>query len=303
MTFLLTERAPKAFPLSLIVDREGLLVNTGVPSGNPARPVPEPLPPGVPRSLFDGVDAAVCAVLGVARLTIANLKHRSALHDLGRLEQVPPGSVAAALDTIASNWERCARAGLGSASRENWRWCEPQTYINKEKNRSAEVVLERAIVTAFHAAHREDWANQVPVASGVVRSSAERRRAIDLVHERGDGHYEFIELKIASDTPLYAAFEIISYVGVWLLSRNDECGKPLLEARRIDARVLAPAAYYAPFSLGRIEQILNQELRDYGARYGTALSFGFEVLPDGFEPLPGYENADVIQLIDGRRPL
>ena len=273
-------------------------MNTEVPSGDPAGPGLEHLPPGVPRSLFDGVDAAVCAVLGVR-----NLKHRSALHALGRVEPVQSGSVAAALDVIAANWERSARAGLGSASQQNWRWCKPQTHINKEKNRSAEVVLERALANAFHAAHREDWANQVPVASGVVRSSAERRRAIDLVHQRDEGHYEFIELKIASDTPLFAAFEIISYVGVWLLSRSDECGKSLLEARRIDARVLAPAAYYAPFSLKQIEQILDQELHEYGARYGTALSFGFEVLPDGFEPLPRYENADVIQLIDGRRPL
>lgn len=77
----------------------------------------------------------------------------------------------------------------------------------------------------------------------------------------------------------------------------------LLEARRIDARVLAPAAYYAPFSLGPIEQILNQELREYGARYGTTLSFGFEVLPNAFEPLTGYDDTDVIALIDGRQPL
>lgn len=302
MTFLLTDWRSRAFPLSLIVDSEGVLLKTETPSEDPARPAVEPVACELPRSLFDGVDAAVCAVLGSAGLRIASLKHRSALHALGRLAQVPPGSVAAALNAIAANWERRARGGPGSASQENWRWCKPQTFISKQ-NRSAEVVLERAIATAFHAAHREDWANQVPVASGVVRSSAERRRAIDLVHQRGEGHYEFIELKVASDTPLYAAFEIINYVGVWLLSRKDGCGKPLLEAKRIDARVLAPAAYYAPFSLGPIEQILDQELREYGARYGADLSFGFEVLTDGFEALPGYENADVITLVDGRRPL
>lgn len=274
-----------------------MLVITGVPSEEVAPAAVGPVTSGVPKSLFEGVEAAVCAVLGVA-----SLRHRSALHALGRIEKVPPGSVAAALDMIAANWEHSGRAGLGSASRENWRWCVPQTFIGAE-NRSPEVVLERAIARACVAAGRSDWSNQVPVASGVVHSSAERRRAIDLVHKCDEGHYEFIELKIASDTPLYAAFEIISYVGVWLLSRNDECGKPLLEAKRIDARVLAPAAYYAPFSLGTLEQILNRELHDYGARHGTALSFGFEMLPDGFEPLPGYGSADVIALIDGRRPL
>lgn len=272
-------------------------MKTESPSEDLAGSAVGPLASGVADSLLEGVNAAVCAVLGIARLT-----HVSALHALGRLGPVPPGSVAAALDMIAANWERSVRAGLGSASRENWRWCAPQTYISEE-NHGAETVLERALAKTFEAAGRKDWANQVPVASGVVRSSAERRRAIDLVHECGEGHYEFIELKVASDTPLYAAFEIISYVGVWLLSRNGGRGKPLLDAKRIDARVLAPAAYYAPFSLGRIEQTLNQELQEYGARKGTILSFGFEVFPDSFKPLPSYEDADIIPLIDGRRPL
>jgi len=64
--------------------------------------------------------------------------------------------------------------------------------------------------------------------------------------------------------------------------------------------VLAPAAYYTPFSLGPLEQKLNLELEGYGARYGTALSFGYDALPDGFEPLPRYDDADVISLITGR---
>ena len=272
-------------------------MKTEMPSEDIAHPAVEPLASGVPQSLFEGVDAAVSAVLGVA-----NLRHRSALHALGRVRLVQRGSVEAALDRIAANWERSAQAGLGSASQENWRWWSPQTFIGAA-NRSPEVVLERAIARACVAGGRRDWSNQVPVASGVVRSTTERRRAIDLVHKRNEGHYEFIELKIASDTPLYAAFEIISYVGIWLLSRNVACGKPLLDAMRIDTRVLAPAAYYAPFSLGWIEQTLNEELQEYGARFGTTLSFGFEVLSDGFEPLRGYDDADIIALIDGRRPL
>lgn len=178
----------------------------------------------------------------------------------------------------------------------------PQTVLGAD-NRSPEVLLERAIANACVAVGRNDWSNQVPIASGVVRPSAERRRAIDLVHKLAEGHFEFIELKIASDTPLYAAFEIISYAGVWLLSRREGCGNPLLEAKRIDLRVLAPAAYYSPYSLGRIEQTLNLELQEYGRRYGAELSFGFEVLPQAFEPLGRYRDDEVLALINGRRPL
>lgn len=266
-----------------------------VPKNTPA--ADEPLAGGVPRSLFDGVDAAVCGVLGVA-----SLRHRSALRELGSRHQIPNGSVSAALDVIGRNWRRSPGASSGSTSKENWRWCVPQTFIGSS-NRSPEVILERAIATACVAAGRNDWANQVPIASGVVHSSAERRRAIDLVHKRGECHYEFIELKIASDTPLFAAFEIISYVGVWLLSRKAQCGKPLLEAEKIYARVLAPAAYYAPFNLGQIEEKLDCELREYGERFGTKLSFAFEVLPDDFEPLLQYDDDHIFTLIGGRRRL
>lgn len=272
-------------------------METGSSRESTARAVDERLVSASPRSLFDGVDAAVCAFLG-----IASLRHRSALHELGRRAVVTRGSVAAALDTVASNWERSSRAGAGSASKANWRWCVPQTAIG-EDNRSPEVLLERAIAKACVAAGRTDWSNQVPIASGVVRPSAERRRAIDLVHQLGEGHFEFIELKIASDTPLYAAFEIISYAGVWLVSRHYDCGKQLLEAKRIDLRVLAPAAYYNPYSLGRIERTLNEELQEYGKRYGAELSFGFQVLPAGFEPLGRYRDDEVLALINGRRPL
>lgn len=250
-----------------------------------------------PRSLFDGVEAAVCKVL-----RITSLRHRSALHALGLEKAIPQASVAAALDQIEQNWRLSAAAGQGSTSNENWRWWTPQCQIGPA-NRSPEVVLERAIARACVSAGRTDWSNQVPVASGVVRSSGERRRAIDLVHQKDVEHFEFIELKIASDTPLYAAFEIISYVGVWLLSRGARSTSQLLNATRIDARVLAPAEYYAPFRLDALERVLNEELEVYGGRHGALLSFGFEKFHQGFVPLPHYADADIASLLAGRTRL
>ena len=253
--------------------------------------------PRPPLSLFDGVEAAACEVLGVA-----SLRHRSALHALGQLRELPRGSVAAALDRIAGNWEACAEAGQGTVSSQNWRWWEPQSFIGTA-NRSLEVVLERAIVNACVAAGRRDWSNQVPVASGVVRSSSERRRAIDLVEQVGEKYFAFIELKVASDTPLYAAFEIIGYIGVWLLSRNGAHQTDLLKATRIDARVLAPAEYYARYELAALERLLNEELKAYGARHGVELNFGFETLPQGITPLQSYRDAEIFGLLNGRQPL
>ena len=268
-----------------------------VTPGAAAPAVANPVGGAAPRSLFQGVEAAVCKILG-----IKNLRHRSALHAIGRLQEVPAGSVAAALDQIEKNWRLSAAAGQGSTSKQNWRWWAPQCQIGPE-NRSPEVVLERAIARACVSAGRTDWSNQVPVASGVVRPSGERRRAIDLVHQKDEGQFEFIELKIASDTPLYAAFEIINYVGIWLLSRGGKAKGQLLDATRIDARVLAPAEYYAPFQLDALERTLNEELEAYGRRHGALLSFGFEKFREGFVPLPHYADADIASLLAGRTRL
>jgi hypothetical protein len=55
--------------------------------------------------------------------------------------------------------------------------------------------------------------------SGLIAGVADGRRAIDLVHQCGRRHFELIEIKIASDKPLYAAVEIIGYGCIGLLAR------------------------------------------------------------------------------------
>ena len=225
--------------------------------------------------MFDGLEQAVCATLEVTAL-----RHRSALQQLGGRPAVPPGAVAAISDIVAGNWASARAAGIISRSRQNWRWFCPQTQIGSN-NTSPEVRLERAIVGAAVRAGREDWSNQVPVASGVVGPAGERRRAIDLVHRVDQRSFEFIELKIASDTPLYAAVEIIAYTCVWLQARQDDrvATTPLLEAATVTAVVLAPDAYYRPYQLTLLQRQLDQELRLLGKAQGVTLGFKFEALP------------------------
>jgi hypothetical protein len=261
----------------------------------------EPCIADAPTSLLDGVEAAVCGALA-----IRSLKHRSALLELCRREAFPPGAVAAAYDVIAENWRRCAAAGVGSRSAENWRWRVPQLQIGSA-NASPEVRLERALIGACERAGRADWANQVPVASGIAGASRERRRAIDLVHEKVPGRFELIELKVASDTPLYAAFEIVGHVCIWLLSRAgpDAPKSQLLSADAIEAKVLAPAPFYARYDqegLRRLAVLLDSELSALGAADGVPLGFGFET----FEPLAAqapWTDAAMLALLDQRAPL
>jgi hypothetical protein len=243
-----------------------------------------------------GLESAVCAAMGIARL-----RHRSALLGL----HLPPDLDIAALvyGVVSTNWRAGCAGDNKERSQQNWRWTlQPQIGAG---NRSPEVVLERAIASACDAAGRNDWANQIPVASGLIAGSTDGRRAVDLAHRRTDGAVELIELKIASDTPLYAAVELLGYASAWLLASADPPARrpELLREDRVDLRVLAPAAYYAPFDLRALERAVDDGARRLGHGQGAHLSFAFDVLPEelALPPLPS--GPELLALLDQRRPL
>lgn len=207
-------------------------------------------------------------------------------------------------DVIAENYVRGGATLNKNRSQQNWRWCSIQSEIGAA-NRSPEVVLERAVAASCLRAGRVDWGNQVPVASGLILGASDRRRAIDLVHRRGERHFEFIELKIASDTPLFAAIEIIGYACIWLLARGDRPSRlsALLEADQIDLRVLAPAAFYAKYELQAIESSLCRSLDALGGSHGVTLTFGFDVLDDRLSEVPLPADITLLSLLAARQPL
>jgi hypothetical protein len=249
--------------------------------------------PSAPSSLLEGVEEATCVALGIARL-----RHKSALLSL----RIPGGLDLArtVYDKVASNWGASHAAANKDRSRENWRW-SLQTYISPA-NRSPEVMLERAIAKACVD---DAWANQIPVASGLVTGANDGRRAIDLVQRRGEGHYELIELKIASDTPLYAAVELLGYACLWLLAREDPpvTQPEFLDAKRLDLRVLAPAAYYAPYQLGQVERSIATGVRSLGRGAGVDMTFEFDVLPDDLTRVPLPSGEALLLALAERRPL
>jgi hypothetical protein len=142
-------------------------------------------------------------------------------------------------------------------------------------NESAEVKLERAIVQKWPAS----WTYQMPVASGLFDGYSDKRRAVDLVFNHGDGHYDLVELKIKSDTPLYAAMEILGYGLIYLASRTDRAKNlkykvaelPVLKANRISLCVLAPANYYEG-NLMWLQDAINNGLKRFAT---TDLSIDF----------------------------
>ena len=121
-----------------------------------------------------------------------------------------------------------------------------------KNNPSLEKQLEKAIVRDLD----EEWTNQMPTASGLV-TSGERQRNIDLAHFRGMREFELIELKVESDTPLFAAIEILKNGITYLFSRRHrerlgyrESDQAPLWADVIHLRVLRRPGIFMGITLG-----------------------------------------------------
>lgn len=127
----------------------------------------------------------------------------------------------------------------------------------------------------------DNWFNQLSTASGLVGSAEGKKRAIDLVERIGAGRFRFFELKVASNTPLAAAIEILEYGLLFAFARKHSGklfhSKPVpevLSATALELRVLAPTSYYDKHDSGRRLGWLEAEFsKSFG---GFASVFGFK---------------------------
>lgn len=210
-------------------------------------------------------------------------RHRSAAIDLSQRKTPITGTLGfleASYAQIHANWLAAVDAGYSNPSRENWRW-KRHLEISRA-NLSPELNLERAIVNACG----NDWSNQMPAASGLVGPATDKRAAIDLVYRENKEIYSFIELKVDSNNPLFAAIEILMYGLLFVWSRNncDRLGydvreQPVLEAKDITFAVLAPGDYYRNFELTNFASAVDKGVAKFGKRHGVDLRFEFKELP------------------------
>jgi hypothetical protein len=169
----------------------------------------------------------------------------------------------AMLICLEANWTISPRRLAGKRpSVQNWRF-QPKLTIAAH-NESPEKTLEKAIVNNPHLV---GWVNQVPTASGLFDQHSDKHRNVDLVRRLEPRRYEFIELKVGSDTPHYAALEILLYAALYIFSRlhyteAEKQAQELLQAEMIHLRVLAPQAYYrSGVNLGELTLPLNEGLQ------------------------------------------
>ena len=258
------------------------------------------------QDLFEGIDRLI-----ETRLALDRHRTRTAALTVGRRKPLAldgVGLVRALYDQLARNWDR-ALACKPAGSEENFRWHAPQRNLALH-NRSPEVTLERRLMAACDALGRTDWSNQVPLISGISGPYAHKRRAVDLVHARPSGGFEFVELKVGSDTPLYAALEILQYGLLWLLSRRERHqlgygGRPIVEATSLHLSVLAPQDFFVPFELREFAAALDEGVSALGRESGVEMRFSQTAFPPHFawsHPCP-YTNSELMDFLDNREPV
>jgi hypothetical protein len=249
--------------------------------------------------IFDGADEIIASFFGLR--DNQHLKQRSVSRSLS-----DPGD-GNFLVLVADLYGRIEANYTGrSPSRENWR-SESVTTLS-DHNKSPEVLLERAVAMLGKTGTMPDWLNQVPVASGLVDGHSDKRAALDLV-KFTDSTAQFVELKWESDTPAYAAFEVLRYGLVYLFSRVnakkfDYAGRRLMRVGRVDLQVVAPAVFFDQHDLGWLERGLSQAVSDFShEKTSGQLAMGFEFLaiPSDFE-LPFDNGAEVRAACEAKPP-
>ncbi|MFT5328373.1 MAG: hypothetical protein ACI8P0_006286, partial [Planctomycetaceae bacterium] len=126
---------------------------------------------------------------------------------LNRMEDAsrqPDGAtlISELYNLMVRNWEAGGCPQNGSA--KNWRFTRRPEFQDVGDQLPPEVALERTIIQVVD---HENWANQIPVDSGLL---GRRARYLDLAFRAGSV-FELIELKVASNTPLSAAIQVLLY--------------------------------------------------------------------------------------------
>ncbi len=238
-------------------------------------------------SIFDGTDALIDDWLGLRFKAKPPLYEKTTAWKKCSASETRDGCVFVRSFLCIVDKNCRDRRLPGPASKKNWRFQHAPNFVSAN---TGETPLERKLVRGAP----NSLANQIPVASGVC-SADERRNTIDLAEQCGPNEYTFFELKVGSDTPLYAAMELLGYAACYIAARRKMADlgynapeKQLLAATVVHLRVLAPQNYY------RVGQRGYPCLRWLQAKINTGLAcvheyveglhmdFGFEAFPENF---------------------
>lgn len=249
--------------------------------------------------LFTGIHDLINAHFGVS-----DYRTKTSLRLVAQASGAIDGKafVQSLFDLLRENWLHALPNAR--VSRQNFRWRDPQLRIS-DRNSSLEVTLERALIRAAVNSGRVDWSNQVPVVSGIAGARAYKRQAIDLVHDLQDCGFEFVELKIKSNTPLHATIEVLIYGLFWLLSRQSKIAlgypdNPILDAPVLQLSTLAPADFYVRLNPSGLADAIDRGVHALGQRHGVTMRFRQMAFPQTFRWPAAVTRSELLSWLDCR---
>ena len=190
-----------------------------------------------------------------------------------------------------------------SESKELWK-LRRKCGISPDSNRR-ETILEKAVAMLAESCHMPWWFNQCPVASGIVRSSRNRKNAVDLVHwSEPSGCVRLIELKWKSNDPRYALREILRYGVAYIFCRvhrrelplQGKYYRPLMDANNVALEVVAPHRFYENYNEKDLFASVSKSLDQCAqSKTGGTLSMSLNAFafPEEFNQVPFKNGQDV----------
>ncbi len=226
------------------------------------------------KSILEGVDRLLAEHFGHSKTKTGAKKY------LRGEQALESGYWEKIYKRISKNY----KGGNDAGSTENWRF-ETVTQVSPS-NTSVEKILEKTIAKWADEECKGKWANQVPVASGLVRSGGDKKRNVDLIQRLRKGEYEFVELKIGSNNPLYAAIEILVYGLLYIFYREkipkekwaSKSDHDLLNASKIYLKVVAPDSYYEVYDrqqMKMFEKKCSETIQGFTERKIESLNMNF----------------------------
>ena len=258
------------------------------------------------------IDAQLGLIFGQRFWKIGQAPHYAHRESCKLFKDFPAGFdlhclASSILAAVAANYFK-AGASHKTPSPQNWR-CKQEQVIAKH-NPSIEKRLEKEIVQSPLA---KAWFNQIPVASGLCGSNVNRKNSIDLAWlPKSDlkSAAALIELKWESNTPAFAAFEILNYAIVYVFARKYLAEhyekQELMTKQTILLTVLAPAKYFEGYKgLEALELSLDRAINCLAQQHfpkdQIRMGFRFMELPKSFRtPWTVEELAEAIDVLEKR---
>jgi hypothetical protein len=259
---------------------------------------------GVKEGLFAGVYEAAGQALGVEHFATKTAAQHFRHHQFDSSASM---LVERLFGRLENNWTPLVRKPARSS--ENFRWRKPRSCYRTD-NHSKEVTLERNLIKALEASGNTNWSNQVPLISGITEDHRPYPQKIDLVKRRGQDAFEFVELKVDSNNPVFAAYQILIYGLLWLLSRQYRkhlgyVDNPILNAHELHLSVLAPRAYYSEYLdlIRPLATSINKGLRILGEKHCVLMTFRFTAFPKRYDRTDRPSRPELIAYLCEREPV